>query len=157
MEIFWKLVLAHLLGDFTFQTDFIAKWKRESIFGGLMHSLIFFACAAALCFGQLGEHWAAWGVSFPVNGWVMLAVLSLFHFFEDEWRVRTIRKAQSADSFLFFIIDQCIHIGLIFVFFPPQTWQMPEKWIFLSMLFVLTTHFTSIFVYFSEKAVFWFF
>ena len=55
MDIFWRLVLAHLLADFTFQTDFIAKWKRESIFGGLIHSFIFFVCASLLCFARLHE------------------------------------------------------------------------------------------------------
>ena len=153
MGIFWRLILAHLLADFTFQTDFIAKWKRKNIFGGLAHSFIFFVCASALCFGQLGQPWLLFGRYFHINCWAVLGVLSFFHFLEDEWRVRTIRKLVSADSFFFFLLDQCIHIALIFVFFPPQTYQLPEKWIIFAILFVLTTHFTSIFVYFTEKTV----
>ena len=113
----------------------------------------FFMCASVLCFGQLGQQWTALGISTPINGWVALAALSFFHFLEDEWRVRTIRKDQSADSFKYFLLDQCIHIALIYIFFPPRTGLFSEKWIALAILFVLTTHFTSIFVYFSEKAL----
>jgi len=153
MQILWRLVLAHLLADFTFQTDFIAKWKRESIFGGLIHSFVFFACASVLCFSQLGRPWAAFGIALPANGWVALALLSFCHFLEDEWRVRTIRKFRSADSFFFFLLDQFIHLALIYFFFPPGRIARPETWVMFGMLFVLATHFASIFVYFIEKTV----
>lgn len=38
MEIFFRLSLTYLLKDFISQTNFIAKWKRESILGVIVHS-----------------------------------------------------------------------------------------------------------------------
>jgi len=153
MQILWRLVLAHLLADFTFQTDYIAKWKRLNVYGGITHSLIFFVCGAALCSGSLGETWPFLGSSIQLNGWLALMLLSFFHFLEDEWRVWAIKRFNSADSFLFFVVDQVIHLLLIFIFFPPLAAAPREKIIFLAILFVMTTHFSSIFVYFAEKAV----
>ena len=37
MEIFWRLVLGHLIGDFTLQTNYIAAWKRRSVLGMVVH------------------------------------------------------------------------------------------------------------------------
>lgn len=151
MDLFWRLILAHLLADFTLQTDYIASWKRKNMAGGLAHSLVFFVCGAALCFGQLGDPWVVFGHSLPVSIWVALAALTFFHFLEDEWRVQTIKRASSKDSLLFFFVDQGVHVALIFLFFPPLAAQSPEKWVALAILLVLTTHFTSIFIYFIEK------
>jgi len=151
MDIFWRLILAHLLADFTFQTDFIARWKRKNLFGGIAHSFVFFICASALCYGRLAQSWNVFGRHFPVNGWVALAILTLLHFLEDDWRVRAVKRSSSADTFIFFLIDQFVHVALIFIFFPFQYPGYNEKWVFLAILFILATHFSSIFVYFAEK------
>ena len=153
MAIFWRLILAHLLADFTFQTDFIAKWKRKNLFGGVVHSLVFFVCAAALCYAQMGQPWSVFGRQFPVNGWFALTLLTFLHLLEDEWRVWTVNRSNSADSFIFFLIDQFVHVALIFIFFPLQSAYYNEKWVFLAILFIMITHFSSIFVYFLEKEV----
>lgn len=153
MEVFWRLILAHLLTDFTFQTDFIARWKRSSLLGGFVHSFIFFACASMLTVGYLDEVWLNIG-TVAINGWGALALLTLFHFMEDEWRIWTIQKKNSPDSFFFFLLDQFIHVALIFIFFPRQNMSFPEQWVIFAILFVLTTHFTSIFLYFIEKDLF---
>ena len=49
LTIFWRLVLAHLLADFSLQTNRLAAWKRQSPLGTLVHSVIFGMCAAVLC------------------------------------------------------------------------------------------------------------
>ena len=40
MDIFWRLMFGHLLADFTFQTNFINRWKRTSFYGLLFHCLM---------------------------------------------------------------------------------------------------------------------
>ncbi len=153
MEIFWRLVLAHLLADFTLQTDFIARWKRENVFGAAAHALVFFACGAALCFGSLGRVWLAPADGIAFGGWAVLAGLTALHFIQDEWRTWTIRRLNSPDSLFFFLEDQFVHLVLIFVLFPGWGAGYPETWVLFGMVFVLTTHFTSIFVYFLEKDI----
>jgi hypothetical protein len=91
-----------------------------------------------------------------VTGWAAIAVMTVFHFVVDEWRVWTIQRLNSPDTFLFFLLDQFIHLLLIFLFSPLLPASVPETWVVLAILLVLTTHFTSIFVYFLEKDLFGF-
>ena len=39
MLIFWRLVLAHFIADFTLQTNKVAQWKRVSQLGMVVHVL----------------------------------------------------------------------------------------------------------------------
>jgi hypothetical protein len=153
--ILWRLVLAHLLADFTFQTNFIAAWKKRNVWGGILHSAMFLVIGTALCWGYLTDIWVIVGGELIIQGWMALILLSILHFVEDEWRVWTIQKFNSPDNFAFFVWDQVIHLILIFVFFPAQLgFKTDETWVVLAILFVLTTHFTTIFVYYIEKDIF---
>src|SRR3989339_1553959 len=131
MQIFWRLVLAHLLADFTLQTNFIAAWKRKNVWGVLAHSMVFFLCATALCFDYLADTWIQFNSHIVIQGWMAILLLTMFHFLEDEWRVWTIQRWSSPDSFLFFIWDQFIHYVLIFVASPQQNGFYPEKTVLL--------------------------
>ncbi|MFH1368673.1 MAG: DUF3307 domain-containing protein [Elusimicrobiota bacterium] len=153
--IFWRLILAHLLIDFTFQTNFIAEWKRRNVWGALLHSMMFLVVGTILCWGYLTDIWVMAGNNMVIiQGWMALVLLTIFHFMEDEWRVWTIQKLNSPDTMFFFIWDQVIHIVFIFVLFPQSFGIHPEPWVLLAILFVLTTHFTTIFIYYLEKDVF---
>lgn len=153
--ILWRLVLAHLLADFTFQTNFIAAWKKRNVWGGILHSSMFLVISAALCWGYLTDIWLIVGGQLIIQGWMALILLTILHFVEDEWRVWTIQRFNSPDNFAFFIWDQIIHLILIFVFFPAQLGiRTDETWVVLAILFVLTTHFTTIVVYYIEKDIF---
>jgi len=152
MELLLRLVLAHFLADFTLQTNYIARWKRENVSGGIAHSLIFFACSIVLCYARLGQVWVTVG-SLQVHGWIALAALSFLHFCEDEWRVWTIKRLGTPDSVWFFLWDQCIHLILVFVFAPLGPGRGLEKPVLLAILFILVTHFSTIFVYYVEKGV----
>ncbi|MFH1074299.1 MAG: hypothetical protein V1752_04335, partial [Candidatus Firestonebacteria bacterium] len=107
-----------------------------------------------LCWNYIGETWLAPAAGINLHGWLVLLILTSLHFLEDEWRAWTIQKLNSPDSLFFFLWDQFIHIALIFVFFPDQINLHPEKWVLLAILFVLTTHFSAILIYFIEKEVF---
>lgn len=150
MQIFMRLLFAHLLTDFTFQNNFIAAWKRKSIFGVIAHCLIFFICGAILCFNYNND---IWFVPLKINGWGILLCLTVLHFIEDQWRIQSIYKKSNSDSFFFFILDQVIHIALLFFLVPFRLSEHIEKWIVLGIIFVLTTHFTSVFIYFLEKDI----
>jgi hypothetical protein len=156
MHLFWRLVLAHFLADFTFQADFIAAWKRRNVAGGVVHSLIFLACSLALTGGYLFEPWPLFGTTANLPGWAALLVLSFLHFLEDEWRVWTIQKRGSPDNLFFFLWDQFIHLLLIFLFFPTGIVLPPEPVVFLAILGILVTHFSSIFIFYLEKEIYGF-
>ena len=82
MYFFWRLLLAHLLADFTFQTDRIAKWKREVISGIFFHVLIFLFFAVAINYQYLPQKDFA----------LALLILAVTHVIEDQWRVFSIKR-----------------------------------------------------------------
>jgi hypothetical protein len=155
MFIFWRLVLAHLLTDFTFQTNQVAKWKRENVWGGLFHSFLFTITAAVLVWPYLTDIWINfYDGKIILQGWACLILISLSHFLEDEWRIWTITKLNSPDSFYFFIWDQFIHLVLIFSFSPLLPGLIIDWWALGGIIIILSTHFSTIFIYFLEKDIF---
>lgn len=143
MYFFWRLFLAHLLGDFTFQTNRIARWKREDVSGVFFHVLIFLFFAVLINYEYLPRKDFA----------LALLALGVTHLIEDQWRVVSVNKYHSYDNLGLFLYDQFIHILLIFVLAPPDPphYLKPEKWVLLGIVFVAATHFSTIFIFFFKK------
>lgn len=158
MEIFWRLLFGHMLADFTFQSNFINRWKRTSSVGLLAHCLMHPAFYAALCWPYLGEYWVE-NVFVRLNGWTCILIVFLVHWLEDWWRVYTIFKYNMPDNTVFFLWDQIIHYSVLFAVIPMAAGSasfsgfFPEKWPVLGCLFVLVTHACTVMVYFLEKDV----
>ncbi|OGS28056.1 MAG: hypothetical protein A2297_03175 [Elusimicrobia bacterium RIFOXYB2_FULL_48_7] len=159
MTIFWRLILAHFLTDFTLQTNTVAKWKRESALGVLAHSGIFLLLSFVFCAftenfsGFTGEH--LFGTWWKLPGWACLALIFIIHFGEDYYRIWSIKEGGSSDNLMFFLWDQFIHIIIIFLFAPIDTnFSIPEKWVVIAVMLILVTHFSSIFIYYIEQTVY---
>lgn len=157
MDIFWRLMLGHLLADFTFQTNYINAWKRRSLAGLLVHCGMHPLFYLILCWPFLGEAWVD-APGLRLTGWACLAVIFVAHFVEDWWRVFAIARYGAPDNTLFFLWDQIIHYAVIVAVAPMAArdaltegaW-FPEKWPVLACLFVLATHANTVMVYFVEK------
>lgn len=157
MLIFWRLMLGHMLADFTLQSNFINAWKRRSHWGMLVHCGMHPAAYASLTWPYLGQGW----ISLPwlnLPGWACVLLIFFLHYAEDEWRVFTIFRYSAPDSALFFVWDQIIHCVSIFVFVPVSVFSdlgmqglIPEKWPVLGCLAVGVTHFCTVVIYFIEK------
>lgn len=155
MVIFWRLLFGHLLADFTFQTNFINRWKRSSLWGMLAHCATHPLFYIALTWPYLREPWIDTRF-FALPGWSCILIVFLAHFIEDQWRVFTIFKFSTPDNTLYFLWDQIIHYAVIFAVIPvglrnPNVTLMPEAWPILGCLFVLVTHACTVLVYFVEK------
>ena len=158
MEIFWRLLFGHMLADFTFQTNFINRWKRTSAVGLIVHCLIHPAFCVALCWPYLGEFWVQ-NALFRLNGWTCIFIVFLVHWLEDWWRVYTIFEYGMPDNTVFFLWDQIIHYSVLFAVAPMAAGAaafsgfFPEKWPVLGCLFVLVTHACTVMIYFLEKDI----
>jgi hypothetical protein len=156
MDIFWRLLFGHLLADFTFQTNFINRWKRTSMAGLLVHCGMHPAFYVALAWPYLRDNWID-NPMIHLNGWWCIAIIFVTHFLEDWWRIYTIFKYGMPDNTLFFAWDQIIHFAVLFTVAPlamqtaAQTGFFPEKWPPLGCLFVLATHACTVLIYFLEK------
>jgi hypothetical protein len=150
MVIFWRLVLAHFIADFTLQTNKVATWKRESRVGMLVHTLTHPVVTYALTWPFLSMTWVQthW---IQLNGWMCVAFLALFHFLEDEWRVWSIKETGSPDSTGFFLWDQAVHLTMILAFSPILNDAKVDSWVIPILCVVLLAHVVSVLVYFLEN------
>jgi hypothetical protein len=150
MDVFWRLILAHFVADFTFQTNHVANWKRESRWGMVFHVVTHPVTYAAFTWSYISQPWVVtrW---FSLNGWICIGFLALFHWIEDEWRVWSIQETGSPDSTKFFLADQLVHIVMILAFAPIQPGATTPTWVFVALCLVLLSHFTSVLVFFLEN------
>lgn len=127
LETFLPLLTGHLLGDFVFQTGWIAGNKRR------IGVLVFHAFIVALC-------------SFLLLGsfhWQILALVFLTHFVVD-----TAKSFLSTDALPSFLTDQGIHfavlivLGLVFPSTAERSWWttilngVQHSWYFAALSFV---------------------
>jgi hypothetical protein len=157
MAIFWRLLLSHLLADFTFQFDIVNRLKRQHVWGMILHCLTHFVTAAALTWPYLRDTWVRLG-PVEVNGWEALLCMLVLHFLVDELRIFSMKKLGYPDGTVSFLIDQALHIYILFMISPVAVqdggFLMPEKWIGIIAVSVLVTHVTTIIIYFLEKDLF---
>ncbi|MCB4756441.1 MAG: DUF3307 domain-containing protein [Elusimicrobia bacterium] len=152
MEIFFRLLFGHLLADFTFQTNFIADWKRRSYLGLFVHVFTHPACYIPLLWPFLGDVWVSpFGI--PLTGWVCLVIITILHFVEDWFRVTMVNRGWP-DNTAFYTWDQFIHIFIIWLVSPLKAQPMMTQWPYLGIFFVVVTHFATVTVYFIEKDIY---
>lgn len=156
MLIFWRLLLAHLLADFPFQTDSIAHNKRVSRRWMALHCLIHAGLSALLVWPYLGTAWfTVFGL--PFYGWMGITVIFITHYWQDRWKVYAIKRFGSPDGVLYFLWDQVVHLGVIFALAAPSIGDgssAPEKWSVLACLFTMVTYGNTILVYFLDKTLY---
>lgn len=117
MEIFWRLVLGHLIADFTLQTNYIAAWKRRNAWGLVVHCAIHPVMYAILLWKYLPQVWVRVG-PVDISGALCLVVIFVTHFIEDEWRIWSVLKKGAPDNTFFYFWDQIIHYAVIFALSP---------------------------------------
>ena len=153
MTLFWRMVLAHLLADFTLQFSFVAKWKREKWFGMPLHCLTHFFTLIVLTWPFLGQNWA-----FGIKGWVACAIITIIHYVIDIARVFAIRHLRLRDGLALLALDQILHYAVLFMFYAPVS-VLPgqeiiaSKWFIIFSLFVLASHASSVLIYYFDKEI----
>jgi len=154
MIIFWRLLLSHLLADFTLQLDAVNRMKRAHLWGMLLHCLTHLVVAAALLWPYLPQTWVALG-PVRISGWWALAIMLSLHFAVDQLRVYSMRAMGFHDGTVSFLADQLLHVYVLFmispVAIPSRNLLLAEKWTGIACMLVLVTHFTTVLVYFVEK------
>ncbi len=99
---FYYLLLGHLLGDFTLQTNKIAKNKSNNLRWVLIHSSIVTLIMLVLA------------LPFGLNLIILVLINGLSHFFIDLFKAK-LNLTNPIKALLYFILDQAIHITIIYV------------------------------------------
>jgi hypothetical protein len=97
--MFWRLFLAHLLGDYLFQPDWLVANKRR-IWGLSLHVVIHFAAMVLLV-----------GISIK-DVWPKLLILTFIHLGTD-WAKIYLNEVSEKNTALPYVIDQIIHIVIL--------------------------------------------
>ncbi len=103
LNFFLLLTIAHLLGDFPFQTNWVYRQKFRSLLGGLWHTAILTLCYLAV----LSSHLANWRV--------VLAIICLatIHYLQDLLKTELVNKRKIVKKIHGFWLDQAAHFILI--------------------------------------------
>lgn len=106
MFLFYRLLLAHFLADFPFQTNKIFAMKVSGIKGVLVHVGIVILVTLIIIFPYLKY----------IETWLALLALGLSHILIDHGKV-LLNKQIRHDSIYFFLLDQIFHISFLFIFY----------------------------------------
>lgn len=121
MDLLSTLVLAHLFADFPLQTDALARYKRRSLYGVLLHVLIYIFVTGLL-------------IANPLKSWPLLLGLGAVHFVIDAAKSYLCHYFREGTVF---IIDQCLHFFSMIVaallahwyWQSPPVGLVPQKWL----------------------------
>ncbi|MGC8866741.1 MAG: DUF3307 domain-containing protein [Elusimicrobiales bacterium] len=150
MEIFWRLLLSHFIADFTLQTNWINRIKREKTIGILVHVLIHLLTTYSLLYPYLSKTW----FNRIFNGYLIIFIICLLHFAVDQIRVYIIKKEVYPDNTLNFLVDQFFHLYFVFIFSPftnVPTDFSGERIVMILLFLAIVSHTTTVFIYYIEK------
>lgn len=115
-HVLFALILGHLIGDFLFQTDSMAKNKATSTFHCIRHAVEYTTCVV-ITLSFIG------GAMLSEEGWIKLIVLIfLTHFPIDRWSIGklwcTEVKGMKVDNpiavVVCIVVDNTLHLFLMF-------------------------------------------
>jgi hypothetical protein len=145
-----KLILAHLLGDFLFQTKQIVILKNTVRNGAWAHYLVVFGCNCLLLINRLNE---------PLI-WLGILAISLSHILFDQGKIKHLKNKPEDDTLRMFLVDQLLHLIVILVVawwwlkvglsFPSDSLTISlAAW---AILGIINTYFLSLLLYYIEKS-----
>jgi hypothetical protein len=100
-KMVYLMFLAHVLGDYLFQSDAIARWKARSIAGVLAHGGIV-TVTTLMCAALVVPSW-----------WPYALLIGLAHTVIDLVRARFLRTANPAWELIWYLLDQLAHLAVI--------------------------------------------
>ncbi len=98
MQDFWLLLLAHLVGDYAFQTNEIAQNKTKNLVGLSKHVYLIFVANIMIVMPR------------TIAAWLGIIIITLIHFLEDSQPF-----SKKKGNVWIFLLDQAIHITTILV------------------------------------------
>src|SRR5690348_5837049 len=105
LRAFLSILLAHLAGDFVFQTHgLVARKQRGKLVAYLLHGLIHYLCAV-LIFGFFVP-----GSFTALRTYLVLAGLALLHLLIDFAKLKLAAKRMIRNGAGAFLADQCAHL-----------------------------------------------
>ncbi|MFA6023703.1 MAG: DUF3307 domain-containing protein [Candidatus Gracilibacteria bacterium] len=106
--IFLHLIIAHLLGDFVFQSNDLIHKKYKSWTGTLQHAGIIALCSTVALLPILQHRMT----------WIVIGIIFAVHFTQDCLKISFDRRYNKRKSTIPFFVDQIFHTALILFLSP---------------------------------------
>jgi hypothetical protein len=103
------LLLAHVLGDFVFQSNRMVLGKKKGIRSYVEHGAIHFLILSACVAFYSGLRLASWRL------WILLGGYLLVHLLVDFGKQQLVKRSTGGDSTSLFVLDQSVHLLSIVV------------------------------------------
>lgn len=116
--LFLKLLTAHLLGDFIFQSNDLIQKKYKSWVGLFEHAAIITALSFLFVFPYVLNS----------EAWMVFGLIFLAHFIQDGLKIQYDIHHNKKKSTIPFFVDQILHVALLFILAPLLTHATPLKW-----------------------------
>jgi hypothetical protein len=97
----YAMLLAHLLGDYLFQTKAIVRWKARSLTGVLAHGGIV-TITTLMCAALEDPSW-----------WTYALLIGLIHTAIDVVRARLLCVSNPTEEMVWYLLDQVAHVAVI--------------------------------------------
>ncbi len=131
--MFWNLLLAHLIGDFLLQTEWMVQ-NRKKFWVLTLHVSIHLGLMLLLIGESRTEYWS------------LITLLALIHMGQDSLKITLVQK-KPGWSVAAFILDQILHLVIIGVFtwgfkMGGETLFMSQKtfWVMIAIAFLFVTY-----------------
>lgn len=97
------LLIAHIFGDFLFQTNGLATRKQARKRAFFLHVVLYTLCMAVFLL-----------LSLPLTlALVLLPIISVSHLLIDLCKVRRVKNNPASDDVILFVVDQALHVIII--------------------------------------------
>ena len=123
MALLWRLLLAHFLGDYTFQSEWFFK-QRNKYLSRIYHGLLVGIITLLLCLPYIATNSK---LNIPLL--ILLIVITLTHIGIDILKLN-IALRKKRESLLLFLVDQSLHLLIIYFGFrllPSQAYSEPAR------------------------------
>jgi len=107
------LLLNHLIADFVLQSRKIAEKKEKFFKIAIYHALVHFVVAVVLLLICYLFTYNRSLLSFQI--FIAIALVSIFHFLIDTYGKKLFNKLLNNNDFFVFLVDQFLHLIIIFV------------------------------------------
>lgn len=144
-----NLILAHLMGDYLFQTKKVVQWKNRSFPGHFIHYGIIGLCNLVICWDALQYLQVTLG----------LGAITFTHLAIDESKIAYLKSHPQKDRWETFLLDQALHALVVLAIYawwkgsgitlslPPRVAQL---YLWLAVM-VSNTYAISILIYYLFK------
>lgn len=98
VQLYLYFTIAHLMGDFLFQTSKIVKLKNKSFWGVVYHVVLISLAMNIVLFPYIKELWS------------FILINSFFHFTLDKTKIYIEHKQKESKVLINFFLDQFLHM-----------------------------------------------